>query len=339
MARIGERLARQLIGGIRLGSLGVPHSLALHSVKVAENSSHIAYTFGPPEGRIVVEPLSDRPCYAKTRCFNVLLQRPPNSPPPSRALLAHVVDVIRAAEPEVVVWSPKPTLFLVPGVLCDPADLSVRAVELLRRVPNIIVEKEKEHVSRDILSHHGIDAASKRFFEVPPPEAALRAIGHMISADEDACLFGADEGLPGFCDPGKEMLEAAEAESERVQVRCVGGTSALAMALMRLPIPINRFVFQGTTAPDSIDRAREELQKGYELPKIFFLTYDVPGTGRRAVEVFLPLGAEVLIACNLTGDDEWVARYRPGMPHPTHPPLDSTARAVLVIRPLRASNK
>jgi len=136
--RVNQRLVHHLLAGLDV------HGFTLMDARIADDDRSFTYTFAP-DVRILVEPRHDGPCFAQTRCFNLTMHQPDDAPPVTpqvSRLLNAIVTAIRAAEPDAVVWSRAPSLYLIPGTIThDPGDLSLRAVELLRHVPTIVVRR------------------------------------------------------------------------------------------------------------------------------------------------------------------------------------------------------
>ena len=159
--------------------------------------------------------------------------------------------------PEEIVSSP--TLYLVPGNIGDPFDLSVRAVHVLSSVELVLVEPGSTHMVGQSLGMLGIR----------PPEIAemdRETLAAALDRGIDVCIFGGDEGIPGFCDPGKDLLLDRD-----VHIRTVGGSSVLGLALMRVPLSLQDFMFLGVldTAHEAL-RIRSRLPEPPSIPVAFF---------------------------------------------------------------------
>ncbi|MEQ9324014.1 MAG: SAM-dependent methyltransferase [Polyangiaceae bacterium] len=144
----------------------------------------------------------------------------------------------------------EPTVFLVPGHLGEPLDVTLRALHALASAGLILVEPGKEETTEALLAEHGISAAPIAGLD----RKGAQRVRACIDAGRDVAIFGANEGIPGFCDPGKETLIGVEAP-----IRTIGGASVLGMALMRAPVDLDRFTFLGTVhdergAADAVDR-------------------------------------------------------------------------------------
>lgn len=130
-----------------------------------------------------------------------------------------------------------PALFLVPGHLGEPLDLTLRALHVLAGAGLILVEANKLEATRALLDKHGIAAGPIAELDEHGSER-MRAC---LARGSNVAIFGVNEGIPGFCDPGKGPVMAAD-----VPIRTLGGPSVLGMALMRVPAEIGAFTFLGT---------------------------------------------------------------------------------------------
>jgi len=164
-------------------------------------------------------------------------------------------------------------------------------------------------------------------------EEVGRLLEEIVLRDEDSCLFGADEGLPGFSDPGKSLLAAAAALGARLRVCTIAGPSALAMALLRIPLNLDHFMFLGVLEDDPVGVVERFSAQHNTMPLIHFLTGDVDAVARRIAAAFLPLGREVFLACNLTCDNEKILHLRSDEDLVSLPPLDPTTRTIVIVGP------
>ncbi|MEO8603082.1 MAG: SAM-dependent methyltransferase [bacterium] len=329
-----------------MGKILAPHRLGdevrdgvrFSGAEFDEAKSRLVLSFTPALLKLVIEPRSDQRSFQQTASFNLFIPSdgPATFSREEMALANYAVERIRENDPGAVVWKSASTLFLVPGVICNPSDLGMRAIEVLRQVAVILVEPGKEAITRELLTFHNVAPEHpQRIVALPDGESdTLRLLEEIVARDEDLCLFGADEGLPGFSDPGKLMLTAAEQLGDRLRVRCVGGTSALAMALLRVPIDLDHFVFVGVLS-DGGELVEALVRRGDNLSVIAFLAEERDAVMRRIAALCAPLGREVFVVCNLTCDEERLVRISPGSDLGAVAPLTEMDRVVLVVGPPR----
>ncbi len=220
----------------------------------------------PEPWRIVVElPRAGNQYHAKTARLGIWIDGADNIKTRSlRGVVAGgIAERIRALEARNDIERPfaadrrahgtTPNFYLVPGHMGDPDDLSLRALQVLASVPIIFVEHNKSEEVRAVLARFALrpvaGPGAPEIVELrhddPWETSAVARWQSAVAAGLDTCLFGANEGIPGFYDPGKALVIAAAAMPDGVRTRSVGGSSALGHALMRVPSWIEAFEFGG----------------------------------------------------------------------------------------------
>lgn len=132
-------------------------------------------------------------------------------------------------------------------------DLSLRAVDVLRRVAMIAAEDTRH--SAPLLARIGSSAATVALHEHNERELCERLVERM-QAGADVALIS-DAGTPLISDPGFRLVRAARAAG--LVVSPVPGACAAIAALSVAGLPSDRFVFEGFLPPKSSAR-RERLQ-------------------------------------------------------------------------------
>ncbi|HEY3293901.1 MAG TPA: 16S rRNA (cytidine(1402)-2'-O)-methyltransferase [bacterium] len=131
------------------------------------------------------------------------------------------------------------TLVLVATPIGNLADLSMRAVEELKRA-NLILCEDTRH-SATLFRHYDISTPTTSYGshnirgKIPWILEQLR-LGHRVALVCDA-------GTPGISDPGSVL--ARQAMDEGFKVEAIPGASAIVMALVLSGLPTDRFVFDG----------------------------------------------------------------------------------------------
>jgi 16S rRNA (cytidine1402-2'-O)-methyltransferase len=159
-------------------------------------------------------------------------------------------------------------LYLVATPIGNPQDISLRALEILKRVETIIVEERKEGTK--FLREHGISGRNYvQLNEHSTPEDIQNLLG-LCQAQEVALIT--DCGTPGFCDPGADLVRACR--QQKVDVITLPGASSLMGLLSLSSQRINQFVFRGFISQETSQREVElrELQK----EKRAFVIMDTP---------------------------------------------------------------
>ncbi len=142
------------------------------------------------------------------------------------------------------------TLYLVSTPIGNLGDVSVRALDTLRRVGLVVAEDTRR--TRKLLSHYDIHCPLLSFNEHSPPERMERVL--RAAQDTDVALV-TDAGTPSVSDPGLQLLRAAVGAG--ISVSALPGPSAVLTALVLSGLPTDSFLFLGFLPR----RAREREDK------------------------------------------------------------------------------
>ena len=133
----------------------------------------------------------------------------------------------------------RPSLFLVPTPIGNLADITLRALDVLRQVDTILAEDTR--TSSTLLRHYQIDKPLQSF-HIFNEHKVLRGLVDRMKKGEVMALVS-DAGTPGISDPG--FLIIREALAEDLLVECLPGPTAFVPALVKSGFPTDRFVFEG----------------------------------------------------------------------------------------------
>jgi 16S rRNA C1402 (ribose-2'-O) methylase RsmI len=359
-------LVGQLIRPLRVGA-NVTGAWRLRRAGVSEDGKRIEYTLSPPDLMVVVEPRDDgAAALARSASFNVYYKSEDDVPmeASARAALQAIVELVMRNDLEGVT-NPRPdsapapspdtgeaathekcTLYLVPGHLSNDRDLGPRTVHALASSQNVFVEQDKEADTGTLLEQLGVDLTRKQIVSIPhdPTQVSrpLAKFREAVERGEDSCLFGLNDGIPAFCDPGREIVLEAARFADRVRIQSIGGPSALGAVLMRAESEIEGFLFAGVLQYETDLAAFEPMlgaAAGAGLPIVFY------GMGARLKRLLPALLARVperrgrlSLYCDLTSEREAVS-------HAELPGEDATSaladdsRVVVVIAPETASQR
>ena len=141
------------------------------------------------------------------------------------------------------------TAYIVPGHLGNFYDLSFRAIRVLRDVPLILLEADKQNELVAIDKAFDIALAEKQVIELKEFGAQeQQLLMTFIRSKQDLCLFGCNEGLPTLADPGWGFVKAMQ--ELNVPIRTLSGGGALSAAVMRLG-HTKQFLFFGLFSRDN----------------------------------------------------------------------------------------
>jgi 16S rRNA (cytidine1402-2'-O)-methyltransferase len=186
------------------------------------------------------------------------------------------------------------SLFVVATPIGNPADLSVRAREILAHADLVIGEELKE--LRQILKAAGVQAKSMDQLNEHSGPGDLK---HFVTeAREKSVALVSDCGTPGFCDPGADLVDACYEAG--IEVQTAPGPSSLIAFLSICGLRLDRFLFFGflPAKNDLRERAWIEIKK-QTIPVILM------ETPYRSVRLCADLAAQVprrycVLAADLT---------------------------------------
>lgn len=130
-------------------------------------------------------------------------------------------------------------LTLVPTPIGNLEDITLRALNTLRRVQLILAEDTR---TTGILLHHFEIKCPLQSYHMHNEHKSLEQILQRIEALEDVALVS-DAGTPAISDPG--FLLVRECLRRGIEVECLPGATAFVPALVASGLPTDRFVFEG----------------------------------------------------------------------------------------------
>ena len=133
----------------------------------------------------------------------------------------------------------KISLYLVPTPIGNLADITLRALEILKSVDAILAEDTR--TSGILLKHYQI-SKPLRSFHIFNEHKALQSIIEKLKQGETLALVS-DAGTPGISDPG--FLLVRECLKNNLAIECLPGPTAFVPALVKSGFPTDRFVFEG----------------------------------------------------------------------------------------------
>lgn len=131
------------------------------------------------------------------------------------------------------------SLFLVPTPIGNLADITLRALDVLRKVDTILAEDTRK--SGILLRHYQIDKPLQSF-HIFNEHQVLRSLVQRMQGGEVMALV-TDAGTPAISDPG--FLLVREALKFNLCIECLPGATAFVPALVKSGFPTDRFVFEG----------------------------------------------------------------------------------------------
>lgn len=155
-------------------------------------------------------------------------------------------------------------LLLGPGHLGDPKDLSLRVVQALREADLVVIEQGSDHGYTHICT--SLNLPVRPTVSLPGsglPEAVKTRVLGVLDHGGMVLLFGVDEGIPAYADPGAVVVGLVRTERPLIPVRSLGGSSVLGAAFLASGLSDDRVTVLGVTTapPDQKERKfREALR-------------------------------------------------------------------------------
>lgn len=141
------------------------------------------------------------------------------------------------------------TLYVVATPIGNLADVTLRAIEVLRAVP--LVAAEDTRVTRRLLARHGIEVRLTSFHARNAAERLGPLVDHLRGGADLALVT--DAGTPGVSDPGTELVRAWSTEGGTVVP--IPGASAVMAAVSASGIAGPRWSFDGFLPRSGRERA------------------------------------------------------------------------------------
>lgn len=175
-------------------------------------------------------------------------------------------------------------LILVPTPIGNLADMTYRAVEVLKSVDVILAEDTR--VSGILLKHYGIETPMQSYHQHNEHSQTDSVVRQIKSGRETALIT--DAGTPGISDPGFLLARACVAEG--VKIECLPGATAFVPALVNSGLPNDKFVFEGFLPAK---KGRQKRLKALAEEERTILFYESPYKLLKSLQQFVEhFGAE-----------------------------------------------
>jgi 16S rRNA (cytidine1402-2'-O)-methyltransferase len=130
-------------------------------------------------------------------------------------------------------------LYLVPTPIGNLADMTFRAIDVLKNVDLILAEDTR--TSSVLLQHYQIQKPLTPYHQ----HNEHKIIGHLADQMQSGKTMAllTDAGTPGISDPA--FLLVRECIKNNITVECLPGATAFVPALVNSGLPTNNFCFEG----------------------------------------------------------------------------------------------
>lgn len=131
------------------------------------------------------------------------------------------------------------SLYIVPTPIGNLADITLRALDILKNVDVILAEDTRK--TGFLLAHYQIQNNLKQFHNYNEHQVVMSWVDQMAKGAKIALV--SDAGTPGISDPG--FLIVREVLRANLKLECLPGANAFVPALIKSGFPTDRFVFEG----------------------------------------------------------------------------------------------
>ena len=175
-------------------------------------------------------------------------------------------------------------LYIVPTPVGNLADMTYRAVEVLRSVDLILAEDTR--TSSILLQHYGIEGRVLSHHKFNEHQTSSQ-IKKQILEDGLSVALISDAGTPGISDPGFFLVR--ECAAEGIEVQTLPGATACIPAIVSSGLPCDRFCFEGFLPQKKGRSTRLEALKEESRTMIFYESpYRLVKTLEQFAEAFGP---------------------------------------------------
>jgi 16S rRNA (cytidine1402-2'-O)-methyltransferase len=171
----------------------------------------------------------------------------------------------------------KTSLYLVPTPIGNLADITLRALEVLRNADLVLAEDTR--TSGFLLKHYEISKPLQSFHNFNEHKILNNLLERMKSGEVMALV--SDAGTPGISDPG--FLIARACLQAGLKIECLPGATAFVPALIKSGLPADRFVFEGFLPHK---KGRQTLLKELANEKRTMIFYESPHRLLKSLEQF-----------------------------------------------------
>lgn len=130
-------------------------------------------------------------------------------------------------------------LYVVPSPIGNLADITFRAIEVLKSVDLILAEDTR--TSSKLLRYYGIEKPTTPYHQ-HNEHKIYHHLAEQLAAGRTMALL-TDAGTPGISDPA--FLLVRECVKNGIKVECLPGATAFVPALVNSGLPMNSFCFEG----------------------------------------------------------------------------------------------
>ena len=158
-------------------------------------------------------------------------------------------------------------LYLIPSPIGNLADITFRAIDILKSVDLILAEDTR--TSSVLLNHYQVHKPITPYHQ-HNEHKILTHLTEQLAAGKTMALL-TDAGTPGISDPA--FLLVRECIKNNISVECLPGATAFVPALVNSGLPINSFCFEGFLP---LKKGRQTMMKKLATEERTMVFYESP---------------------------------------------------------------
>ena len=175
-------------------------------------------------------------------------------------------------------------LFLIPTPIGNLADITFRAIEILKSVDLILAEDTR--TSSVLLNHYQVQKPITPYHQHNEHKILAHLTEQLAGGKTRALLT--DAGTPGISDPA--FLLVRECIKNNIKVECLPGATAFVPALVNSGLPTNSFCFEGFLP---LKKGRQTMMKKLAEEERTMVFYESPMRLLKTLNEFIQyFGAE-----------------------------------------------
>ena len=158
-------------------------------------------------------------------------------------------------------------LYLIPSPIGNLADITFRAIEILKTVDLILAEDTR--TSSVLLNHYQVQKPITPYHQHNEHKILTHLTEQLLAGKTMALIT--DAGTPGISDPA--FLLVRECIKNNINVECLPGATAFVPALVNSGLPINSFCFEGFLP---LKKGRQTMMKKLAEEERTMVFYESP---------------------------------------------------------------
>ena len=175
-------------------------------------------------------------------------------------------------------------LYLIPSPIGNLADITFRAIDILKSVDLILAEDTR--TSAVLLNHYQVQKPITPYHQ-HNEHKILTHLTEQLAAGKTMALL-TDAGTPGISDPA--FLLVRECIKNNIKVECLPGATAFVPALVNSGLPTNSFCFEGFLP---LKKGRQTMMKKLATEERTMVFYESPMRLVKTLKEFIQyFGAE-----------------------------------------------